>query len=884
MKGIFVAVFILLSLALEGQSLQVAQNYSDRSDYRHAVPLYEKIINEAKLNQNLDLQVTAQNGLADCYMDLGATYKAMAILKQNIVLLNKAPNKNYLLLAKTHQLLANCYDKLYLIEDYLTETNIFYQYYKKAAPDKEIYKALYYAYIGRYYNMRIIIEKAFAFTNAALKIYHKHLDEKEVDPYIFYNAHLFTIRNRPKERKYKYVYRDSLNFLFNKRYPHNNAKKARLYVSLAALDLDEAAGLINPKLLNKTKSFYHANCAIDYYNKALQMNDRFIGYFSSNSAYLNSLKGLMYFYKKEYKTALENYDIGIKRLTLSPYVFTNNNVVLFDLLKWKAWCLDEMYSQNNSPKLLYEIEKTLNLQEKYWLQYANYVFKNKERFNTHNYIDSPYNDIALNYFKLYRATRKKNYLDLYFEYDEKSKYSGLLENLYKERIVQTSDVSDTIIIKTYESFDNLLLETNNKISINKGTKIKFEMHYKNFISNQNQIDLFNKKKLVSLKEVQKKLKENEAILSYKVNSSQSHYIPFVLVISKDIVKVVKFQDLSNTSEKEKKLFNIVEKLNQNTLSEYKKEAFDYYQSYFKPIERYLPKKNTHIRIIPSISFGNFPFELLLSSPSESNDFSKMPYLIKKYQFSYGLSSSISNIVDKNVSKSPAFSIFSPSFSSKVLSELKESNGESKRLANSYNAQLIQGKEATKKTFQKHLERDQIVALLSHGSATIDEIETNKGIYLSDGFLSLNEVYNLKAHCDFLLLGACETGVGYKSREGNINLARAFTAIGVKSMMLASWKIDEKSSAQIISSFLKYLDSGCTKSEALQKAKLDYLATASPRMANPLYWAGLNITGNNETIPLHQRNYWWWGFFVFSGVFTLFIVLRYTKIRIELRRD
>jgi hypothetical protein len=55
-----------------------------------------------------------------------------------------------------------------------------------------------------------------------------------------------------------------------------------------------------------------------------------------------------------------------------------------------------------------------------------------------------------------------------------------------------------------------------------------------------------------------------------------------------------------------------------------------------------------------------------------------------------------------------------------------------------------------------------------------------------------------------------------------------------------------------------MDSGCTKAEALQKAKLDYLTTASPRMANPLYWAGLNITGNNETIQLRQRNYWKWG--------------------------
>jgi CHAT domain-containing protein len=250
--------------------------------------------------------------------------------------------------------------------------------------------------------------------------------------------------------------------------------------------------------------------------------------------------------------------------------------------------------------------------------------------------------------------------------------------------------------------------------------------------------------------------------------------------------------------------------------------------------------------------------MLLTSPSSSNSYSSLPYLGKKYQFSYELSASISNIVNQEVPQSNTFSIFRPSFHNKKLTELKISDYESKKLSKTYHAKLIQGTNATKKTFQKHLESDRFVALLSHGSATIDEIETNKGIFLSDDFLSLNDVYNLKAHCDFLLLGTCESEVGYKSREGNINLARAFTAIGVKSMMLSSWKIDEKSSTQIITSFLKYLDSGYSKSEALQKAKLDYLATATPRMANPLYWAGLNITGNNETIQLRQRNYWWWG--------------------------
>jgi hypothetical protein len=97
------------------------------------------------------------------------------------------------------------------------------------------------------------------------------------------------------------------------------------------------------------------------------------------------------------------------------------------------------------------------------------------------------------------------------------------------------------------------------------------------------------------------------------------------------------------------------------------------------------------------------------------------------------------------------------------------------------------------------------------------------------------------------------------------------------MMLSSWKIDELSSTAIISSFLAYLDQGLTKSEALQRAKMDFLAASNPRTANPIYWAGLNITGNNETIPLKKSHpAYWWGLLVFVPVIGVFLYYRKRK--------
>ena len=69
-----------------------------------------------------------------------------------------------------------------------------------------------------------------------------------------------------------------------------------------------------------------------------------------------------------------------------------------------------------------------------------------------------------------------------------------------------------------------------------------------------------------------------------------------------------------------------------------------------------------------------------------------------------------------------------------------------------------------------------------------------------------------------------------------------------------------------------------KSEALQKSKLDFLNTSNPRNANPFYWAGLNVIGNNDNIkPKPTQNYLWWLLLIFplSGV-----ILYYKRKRVS----
>jgi hypothetical protein len=345
-----------------------------------------------------------------------------------------------LLLAKTHRLLADNYSNLYRVEDYYKECSIFYKYYQKLGTGKEIYKALYYAYLGRYYNLRFLIDKSNYYTSNALKIYHNNKKEAHlIDVYQLYTSHAFTVRNLDKRNMDSHFkYHDSILYYFNKRFPYDNLKRAKILVSVAAIQLDNATNnLYNTDTIKLQLGTYHADKAIATYNQAIEINDRFAGYSHSNSAFLNNLKGLMYFYKKEYDKALICYDEGIKRLTVSADIsqtgFNNNNNIMLGILSWKAWCLDDMFRNSNDKRLLFRINKTLLLMEKVWQRHANEIIRTKQQYNTNHYSNSPYHNVVKNYYELYRITGKNNFKEKLFEFDEKSKYSALLESLYKEK-------------------------------------------------------------------------------------------------------------------------------------------------------------------------------------------------------------------------------------------------------------------------------------------------------------------------------------------------------------------------------------------------------------------------------------------------------------------
>ena len=865
MRLLNVLLLVVFSFTTSAQSLNQAQNYLERSNYKFAINFFQNIYEKGRKHNDIILSVTAQNGIAECYLELGANYKSLDILKRNDQIIKAFPIVDYLLLAKTHQLIADNYLRLNLLEDYLAQCHLFYSYYEKAYPNKKIYKALYYAYLGGYYNLKVIMKKSEYYTSNALKIYHKNKkDAYLIDEYRIYLSHLSTVRNTSLSYPEKFKYVDSTVSYFTKRYPFENAKKARLIGNIASINLDLAAINLNVDLKNGNKQYgiENANKAINYYNQAIAINTNLIGFYYPGSAHLNALKGLMYFYKNDFPEAIKNYDEGMKRLTYfnnsDKSSFSNFNYMMMALLNWKSWVLREMFLKNKNPKLLYDINTNLLMLEKVWTRYSHELLKNKEQFTSDNYNLVPYRFLMQNYYELYKLTGKNAYLEKAFEYDEKSKYSALLENLYqqKNRTKEGKSFYGNLSL-TYLAFENLILKANSKISQTKSNSYynqNFRTNLSQYKYEENNSNFSKRNRIISSREIQKKLKDNEVLLSYNFISTQNLISPYALLITKKKKFIIDLEDINDYAfDSNKYLDSLVVKLESNDIKKYKDYSSQIYKKYFKPVEHYIPKEVNHIIIMPDSKLSNIPFEILLSQETRNLDYRTLPYLNNKYQFSYLLSASISKLNDQYSSDNNKFSIFTPSFENIKLSPLALSHKQGLEMSNDYSSQLITGKKASITEFSKHLLTDKIIAVLSHGKGSVNFNNEDKGLYFSDGFLKLQNVYNMKSNCEFLLLGACETALGLKETgEGNINLARAFSSIGVKSMLVTSWKIDEQSTMKVIDFFAENLNEGYTKSEALQRAKLRFLETASPRNANPIYWAGLTIIGNNDSIKLKEN--------------------------------
>lgn len=430
----------------------------------------------------------------------------------------------------------------------------------------------------------------------------------------------------------------------------------------------------------------------------------------------------------------------------------------------------------------------------------------------------------------------------------------------------------------------------------------FEKDYPNYY----QLKFGSASKGVS--EVQENLNDNTGLIEYFIGDSVMY--TFVLTNNGFQIFEQEIGDLDNDiSDFRVNLESeISHKAPYNLLKSYIQKSYDLNS-------RVLDKPLTYLRsfdkidqliIIPDGALSYLPFELLITSkpPPETLKYAQLDYLLIDYTISYGYSS-ILNLQDQSMTRNIPSKLnylgYAPSYEegqfqdstvsfnlgkfrsavTSLESNQDEIEGAGQLMAGDY--YLAQN--ATETSFKENIGKYNIIHLAMHALVDDENPMNSKLVFaqkkdsLNDGFLYTHEILNLNITPELIVLSACNTGYGELQKgEGLMSLAYSFVYAGCPSAIVSQWQVDDKSTNELMQLFYENLADGMPKNKALRQAKLTFLETANGRNANPYYWGGFVLIGDESPV-ISDDNYG----LIFLALTLVLIITIVGVIRMRLKR-
>jgi CHAT domain-containing protein len=149
-----------------------------------------------------------------------------------------------------------------------------------------------------------------------------------------------------------------------------------------------------------------------------------------------------------------------------------------------------------------------------------------------------------------------------------------------------------------------------------------------------------------------------------------------------------------------------------------------------------------------------------------------------------------------------------------------------------------------------LSRYRVIHFATHGLLNSEHPELS-GLVLSlvdengkpqDGFLRMDEIFNLRLPADLVVLSACQTALGKEVKgEGLVGLTRGFMYAGARRVVASLWEVDDQATSDLMRRFYRgMLKEGLRPAAALRQAQIEM--SGSSRWSSPYYWAGFVIQG------------------------------------------
>ena len=652
---------------------------------------------------------------------------------------------------------------------------------------------------------------------------------------------------------------DLLKFSFNSGsvlYHHKHYKKAlQLYkkaLQLASIQKDSLnivkslteLGLSHLRLQNIDSSMFYYNKALNYHNttKGLTL-----------SALYNNI-GELYLTKTNYKKALENFEKAINTITDTQDNF-KTSIHLKDLL---GYHLDKL----NALLLFYQSKKDTSIL--------------KEAYALLTLIDAEFD--AINHSSTAQISKlfwRKEGRDFYvnavqichllnkpekaFYFLEKSKGILLLENTTNFIAKELAQLPQTLI-QQEESLNHKVLRFKKLLNSEKSKVVKDSLflaqeQYYNFISSlEKKYSNYYRYKtnipISSKHKVQASLKDNEVAISYILGNNKA--FAYVLTKQQHIVLPLDYDKLTTLVETYKNHCTAPIS-NQNIFNAFKLNANQLYQTLFPKNAVINFKDYQKFTILPDGILNSISFDALIPELTTAN------YLIEYKDISYHNSFSLTFL---NNTLKTTFQNKKTAF---ILNSFKDTSLSPLNIKSTIflNHSPLNNQQVSKANFIKAFQNSGTVSISTHAGSNREK----PWIALYDEKLYLNELFFLNSPKDFVVLNACETGVGkLQEGEGNYNLTRGFLNAGAKSILATQWQVTQKYNTEILAAFFINLQQYKTKSESLALAKRDFLkANKNTKLVAPYYWAVTTITGNDA--PSYTYSNW-----KTISIFILFILI------------
>lgn len=373
---------------------------------------------------------------------------------------------------------------------------------------------------------------------------------------------------------------------------------------------------------------------------------------------------------------------------------------------------------------------------------------------------------------------------------------------------------------------------------------------------------------LSLEGVQGLLNERTAFLEYFVGQESS----FLFVVTREGLTSYRIPPAEKLSGQVRSLREVLRQPNSLQLPRFRKEARELYEELLAPAAKILARKSD-LLISPDGPLHLLPFEVLLTGEG-GRSFADIPYLLRTHAVSYTPSASVLGGLsrlgpaDRKVSK--VFIGFAdPALASNPLPpqtrsaspdlpQLPGTRDEVRAIADLYPKEqvaLYMGDLATEENVKSNqfLERAPRIHFATHGLFYEDRPERSALVLTppgpdssEDGYLRVNEIFNLKLGADLLVLSACETGRGKDVRgEGLVGLTRAFLYAGARSLVVSLWPVQDTTTPELMVGFYSHLAPGQSKAQALRQAKLQMIEEGR---GHPYYWAPFVLAGDPMELP------------------------------------